>query len=64
MKKSVTGIMLLMPWALLALTSCALTKHTAHTPPSKYLAVWTGDEDGKDSDFLTIIDADSHSSTY
>ena len=32
--------------------------------PSPYLFVWAGDQDGKDSDFLTIIDARPSEPTY
>lgn len=31
---------------------------------SKYLAAWTSDQDGKESDFLAVIDADPKSPTY
>jgi len=66
MKKSAAGFWLLIPWVLLTLWSCTLIKPTPPVAPapSKYLAVWTGDEDGKDSDFLAIIDADPHSTKY
>ena len=32
--------------------------------PSPYLFVWSGDSDGKDSDFLAVIDARPRSSSY
>ena len=32
--------------------------------PSPYVFVWTGDGDGKDSDFLAVIDAKPDSPTY
>ena len=32
--------------------------------PSPYLFVWAGDSDGKDSDFLAVIDARPESTTY
>jgi hypothetical protein len=53
-------------WFCAALAAgCAGMKRGAMTePPSKYLAVWTGDEDGADPDFLTIIDADERSPSY
>jgi hypothetical protein len=31
---------------------------------SPYLFVWSGDSDGKDSDFLAVVDARPRSSTY
>lgn len=37
---------------------------TATTTPSPYLFVWTADDDGKDSDFLAVIDALPSSPTY
>lgn len=55
-----------------ALVTVALAGHTqadnalkSEGPgTSRYLAVWAGDEDGKDADFLAIIDADPASKTY
>ncbi len=44
---------------IIIVAGCTWMKH-----PSKYLAVWTGDEDGADPDFLTIIDADERSPSY
>src|SRR5688500_2767351 len=32
--------------------------------PSPYLFVWAGDSDGKDSDFLAVIDARPEAGTY
>ena len=32
--------------------------------PAPYLYAWAGDEDEKDSDFLSVIDADPASATY
>lgn len=65
MKRSFASVLVLP--LIFALSSCSYiktikTKEAA--PESKYLAVWTGDEDGKDSDFLTIIDTDPESKTY
>lgn len=39
-------------------------KRAATMTPSPYLFVWTGDDDGKDSDFLAVIDAVPSSPTY
>jgi hypothetical protein len=42
----------------------ALEKRVATLTPAPYLFVWTGDDDGKDSDFLAVIDALPSSPTY
>ena len=36
----------------------------AHAADSPYLYVWTADEDGEDSDFLAVLDADPDSDAY
>lgn len=37
---------------------------TAYAADSPYLFVWAADADGKDSDFLAVLDANPNSSTY
>ncbi|MDI1243364.1 MAG: selenium-binding protein SBP56-related protein, partial [bacterium] len=49
--------------ALLFLTVPAAVAQTSGSP-SPYLFIWSGDSDGKDSDFLAVIDARPDSSTY
>jgi hypothetical protein len=43
-----------------------VSRHAAQSRPvpSAYLFVWAGDSDGKDSDFLAVIDARPEASTY
>ncbi len=49
---------------LLAILLCACTREPAPVPGSRYLYVWAGDSDGKDSDFLAVIDVRPTSATY
>ena len=48
---------------VLALTTPAVIAQGTRAP-SPYLFVWSGDSDGKDSDFLAVIDARPRSSNY
>lgn len=48
---------------VLVLTTTAVFAQGTRTP-SPYLYVWSGDSDGKNSDFLAVIDARPRSSTY
>ena len=54
--------------AVLVLSSCSSTEPTRTAPSvparASYLFVWSGDDDGKASDFLAVVDADSASPRY
>ena len=49
--------------AAFMLASCAPSP-TQETSASRYLYVWAGDKDEKDSDFLAVVDVDRKSPTY
>ena len=58
---------------LAAVVLAACTAHRATTaprrpapagPPARYLYVWAGDKDEKDSDFLAVVDVRPASATY
>jgi hypothetical protein len=55
--------MLLAP-LLLLVAGGSLAGQVSTGKPSPYLFVWAGDDDGKDSDFLAVIDARQGKSTY
>ena len=49
----------------LTLGACATSGlMSGATGPSRYLAVWTGDDDLKDSDFLAVLDVEPRSPQY
>jgi hypothetical protein len=54
----------LVPRILLFLLSVSPLLAQGAGNPSPYLFVWSGDSDGKDSDFLAVIDARPRSSSY
>lgn len=58
----ITKRLLLASLSAVLFIGCTHAKPAPDTP--KYIAVWAGDEDGQDSDFLAIIDADPGSGTY
>ena len=53
-----------MPVVFLLLLSGLLVYSQRSQTPSAYLFVWSGDSDGKDSDFLAVIDARPEAKTY
>jgi hypothetical protein len=59
-----TTILILTFLTLTTQTTLGQNKPAAKVSPSPYLFVWTGDEDGKDSDFLAVVDARPSSPTY
>lgn len=50
--------------ALLAAAACQRTAPAAAAIPSRFLYVWAGDEDQKESDFLAVIDVRDDSPTF
>ncbi len=49
---------------LVVLSPPSVARISAQAIPSPYLFVWAGDSDGKDSDFLAVIDARPGASSY
>lgn len=59
-----TKLLLLSVGSLILACALAVAGQTRATTPSKYLFVWAADADGKDEDFLAVIDARPGRSTY
>lgn len=57
------ALTLLAPW-LIAAGTAAAAADAAPPRPGAYLYLWAGDADEKDSDFLSVVDADPNSATY
>jgi hypothetical protein len=60
-----THVLYVVLWACLFFSACTETDNFQISDNgSEYLIVWAGDEDGKDSDFLAVIDVRRSASSY